>query len=77
MTRTFILNYNGVDYDCNCYIGGKEVLYQEIHVLGYWSERDPKFYGLGDGYRHPSHMEPNAKIIARRIIEEAVSDSTP
>ena len=76
--RRFILNYKGVDYNCEQEVEGKRVFYQSIHVIGFGHEKDSRRYGYGSQYDNPTLMQAHAKIIARSIINKSkLDDQTP
>ncbi len=70
----FKVSVGDEEYDCHRTIAGEKVLTQTIYVDGYGNEKDENQYSDEDTqYKEVNLMQPEALIIARRIIKDAIA----
>ena len=67
MVYQFTVEENGQTYQCERIVTGKNVLYQNIRVVGVGDKNDPAAYAKSK-YHPINSMESIAKLIAREII---------
>jgi hypothetical protein len=67
--QKFSLEYNGVKYDCERIIDGKEVFRQTIQVCGVGSQEDDVAYA--SQHHNVATMASTAHVIAGEIIEKS------
>ena len=68
--QKFSLEYNGVKYDCERIIHGKQVFRQTIQACGVGSQEDDVEYA--SQHHNVATMASNAHVIAGEIIEKSL-----
>ena len=68
--QKFFIEHNGIKYDCERIIHGKQVFRQTIHVCGVGSQEDEVEYAAK--YHNVATMASTAHVIAGEIIENAL-----